>query len=131
MNQMVHAALAFIRDTRMEESMATVDLPALLQTICDQFVEMGENVGYQGPDHLPAAVRPDAFHRAVTNLVQNAVKFGSNAVIKLESAPDGSVTIDIVDDGPGLAETDPRTLLGAFVRGDAARTMNDSGFSLD
>jgi signal transduction histidine kinase len=131
MNQMIDAALAFIRDTRMEDSLTTVELPALLQTICDQFVEMGENVSYQGPDRLLAAVRPFAFQRAVTNLVQNAVKFGSSAVIELRSEPEGAITIDIADDGPGLADTDPQKLLAAFVRGDAARTMNDqSGFGL-
>jgi hypothetical protein len=46
-----------------------------LQLITDQFGDMGRKVAYDGPTHAMATVRPDDLHRAVTNLVENAVKF--------------------------------------------------------
>jgi signal transduction histidine kinase len=75
--------------------------------------------------------RADSLQRAVTNLVENAVKFGSKAVVELNDLPDGHVAIDVIDDGPGLGDADPVQLLRPFVRGDHARTQHpDSGFGL-
>jgi len=131
LNEMVHSALAFLRDSRVEIAATRFDLPHLLQTICQQFTEMGGDVRYHGAEKKFVMARPDAIRRAVTNLVENALKFGTKAMIELQTMPDGSVAIDIVDDGPGLANADPEKLLRPFVRGDDARTLNpQSGFGL-
>ena len=74
--------------------------------------------------------RPGDLHRAVTNLVDNAVRFAGEVTIKLSVAPD-TVTIDVEDDGPGLSATQKIAMLQPFVRGDEARTMDQaSGFGL-
>ena len=131
LNEMVHSALSFIRDSRVEGAATRVDLPCLLQTICEQFAEMGQDVSYHGVKQMVVTVRPDALQRAVTNLVENALKFGTKATIELQVFPDGSLAIDILDDGPGLADADPEKLIRPFVRGDNARTQYpQSGFGL-
>ena len=131
LNEMIGSALAFIRDSRVEESMTRFNLPDLLQTISDQFVEMGESVSYHGLDRLPVTARSDGIRRAVTNLVENALKFGTEAIIELQITPDGDITIDVLDDGPGILGNDPDKLVRPFVRGDDARTLNvQTGFGL-
>jgi signal transduction histidine kinase len=45
-------------------------------------------VTYDGPAHAMATVRPDNLLRSITNLVENAVKFGAEAVIRLRTSPD-------------------------------------------
>jgi hypothetical protein len=45
-------------------------------------------VTYDGPAHAMATVRPDNLLRNITNLVENAVKFGAEAVIRLRTSPD-------------------------------------------
>ena len=74
--------------------------------------------------------RDDELHRAITNLVQNAVKFGTRVMVKLELS--GSCAqIDVEDDGPGIPAAEKAELLKPFVRGDAARTLqSDTGFGL-
>jgi signal transduction histidine kinase len=131
LNEMVQSALAFIRDSRVEGAATRVDLPCLLQTICEQFAEMGQDVSYHGAQQMVVMARPDALQRAVTNLVENALKFGTKAMIELQDLADGSLAIDILDDGPGLADANPEKLIRPFVRGDNARTQNpQSGFGL-
>jgi signal transduction histidine kinase len=131
LNEMVQSALAFIRDSRVDGAATSFDLPSLLRTICDQFGEMGEDVSYLGSEQKVVTGRPDALHRAVTNLVENALKFGTKAMIELQDLPDGGLAIDILDDGPGIADADPEKLMRPFVRGDDARTQSpQSGFGL-
>jgi signal transduction histidine kinase len=75
-------------------------------------------------------VRPDDLLRSVTNVVENAVRFGAEASIRLGVSPD-NVTIDVEDDGPGIADARKDVMLEPFVRGDDARNMDEAaGFGL-
>jgi signal transduction histidine kinase len=131
LTEMVRSALAFLRDSRIVGAMTNFDLAELLRTICAQFVDIGQEVTYAGEDHKIITGRPDAISRAVTNLVENALKFGTKASITLHTLVDGSVAIDVLDNGPGISDPDPERLLRPFVRGDNARTLTpQSGFGL-
>ena len=81
--------------------MTLADVASTLQLITDQFGDMGRKVAYDGPAHAMATVRPDDLHRAVTNLVENAVRFGAEAVIRVSA---DQLTIDVEDDGPGISD---------------------------
>jgi signal transduction histidine kinase len=62
--------------------------------------------------------------------VDNAVRFGAEATIRLTMSPD-SATIDVEDDGPGISDADKGEMLEPFVRGDDARNMDEAaGFGL-
>jgi signal transduction histidine kinase len=130
MRSMLESVLSFLRNDRKLESMTLVDIASTLQLITDQFADMGRKVGYDGPGHAMATVRPDDLHRSVTNLVENAVKFGAEATIRLSLSAD-SVTIDVEDDGPGISDAQKNNMLEPFVRGDDARNMDEAaGFGL-
>jgi signal transduction histidine kinase len=130
MRSMLESVLSFLRNDRRLESMTLVDIASTLQLITDQFADMGRKVAYDGPGHAMATVRPDDLHRSVTNLVENAVRFGAEAVIRLSLSPD-LVTIDVEDDGPGISDAQKTNMLEPFVRGDDARNMDETtGFGL-
>jgi signal transduction histidine kinase len=74
MHSMLEAVLSFLRNGRKLESMTLIDLASTLQLVTDQFADMGHNVRYDGPEHAMATARPDDINRAVTNLVENAVR---------------------------------------------------------
>jgi signal transduction histidine kinase len=131
LTEMVKSTLAFLRDSRLDEAMTNFDLAELLRKVCGQFAEIGKEVTYTGDEQKVVSGRPDAISRAVTNLIENAVKFGTKASVVLHSLADGSVAIDVLDDGPGISDSDPVRLLRPFVRGDSARTLTpQSGFGL-
>jgi signal transduction histidine kinase len=130
MRAMLESVLSFLRNGRRPEAMTLADIASTLQLITDQFADMGRKVAYDGPAHAMATVRPDDLHRAVTNLVENAVRFGAEAVIRLHVSPD-QLTIDVEDDGPGISDALKQNMLEPFVRGDEARNMDEAaGFGL-
>jgi signal transduction histidine kinase len=130
MRSMLESVLSFLRNGRRLEAMTLADIASTLQLITDQFADMGRKVAYDGPAHAMATVRPDDLHRAVTNLVENAVRFGAEAVIRLRVSAD-QLTIDVEDDGPGISDALKQTMLEPFVRGDEARNMDEAaGFGL-
>jgi signal transduction histidine kinase len=130
MRSMLEAVLSFLRNDRKLEAMTLVDIASSLQLVTDQFTDMGSKVIYEGPEHAMVTARPDDLHRAVTNLVENAARFGAEATIRLEVSPQ-TVTIEVEDDGPGISDARKDIMLEPFVRGDDARNMDEaSGFGL-
>jgi signal transduction histidine kinase len=106
------------------------DIATTLQQVADQFADVGHKVTYDGPEHAMATVRPDDLGRSVTNLVENSVRFGAMATIRLKTSPD-TVTIEVEDDGPGISDVRKDAMLEPFVRGDDARNMDEAaGFGL-
>ncbi len=130
MNRMVNSALTYIRDGRDTEKTVAIDLPALVRTVGDNFADLGEKVSYEGEEHLSVRARPDALVRAVENLVENALKYGSQAVLRTGQEGADKVFIEVEDDGVGIAEDKRQAMLEPFVRGDAARNSSAGGFGL-
>jgi signal transduction histidine kinase len=130
MRSMLEAVLSFLRNDRKLEAMTLVDVASTLQLITDQFADMGHRIAYDGPEHAMAMVRPDDLHRSITNLAENAVSFGAEVTVRLRVSPD-CMTIEVEDDGPGISDERKAVMLEPFVRGDAARNMDDvAGFGL-
>jgi len=130
MRSMLESVLSFLRNDRKLESMTLADIATTLQLVTDQFADMGHKVIYDGPEHAMATVRPDDLNRSITNLVENAVRFGAEVTIRLRMSPD-TVTIEVEDDGPGITDARKDVMLEPFVRGDDARNMDEAaGFGL-
>jgi len=130
MRSMLESVLSFLRNSRKLEAMTLVDVASTLQLVTDQFSDMGHKVSYAGPDHAMATARPDDLLRCVTNIVENAVRYGAEIVIRLSVLPD-NLDIDVEDDGPGISDARKGDMLEPFARGDTARNMDDAtGFGL-
>jgi two-component system sensor histidine kinase MprB len=72
---------------------------------------------------------PAAVERAVGNLVDNAVKFGTRAVVRVRAAQ-GSAVIEVSDDGPGIPAADLPYIFDRFHRSPSARSLPGSGLGL-
>ena len=130
MESMIESVLLFLRNGQTGRQAVALDLATSLQAICDQFADSGHDVNYHGPDHVVISGRPEELHRAITNLIDNAVRHGDKADVTLVSAAP-TVTIAIEDDGPGIPDASKQAMFQPFVRGDAARGMNNkTGFGL-
>jgi signal transduction histidine kinase len=130
MRSMLESVLSFLRNDRKLEAMTLTDIASTLQLVADQFSDVGHKVTYEGPQHATATVRPDDLTRSVTNLVENSVRYGALATIRLEVSPD-TATIEVEDDGPGISDARKEVMIEPFVRGDDARNMDDTtGFGL-
>ena len=130
MGEMIEGALTYLREGRHAEEPALVDLAALIETVCDTVVDLGGDVVYEGPNHLSRRLRAQSTTRALTNLVENAVKYGTRARVRL-SQRDALAVVEIEDDGPGIPAAEREAMTRPFVRGDIARNLNaGSGFGL-
>ncbi|MGH7153107.1 MAG: sensor histidine kinase [Acetobacteraceae bacterium] len=131
---MVSATLAFGRDAKTTESVAPVDLPELLRTVLDETADTrpdaGERLAYEGPPHLTVRVRPLSLKRAFANLVSNAVTYGGSARVRLLPPNKGVLTIEVEDDGPGVAPGELERVFEPFHRGEPSRNRETGGVGL-
>lgn len=129
MQSMLESVLSLLRSESAAKP-TLVDVAALLQMVCDQFSDCGHAVTYLGPARAASIMRPDEIIRAVTNLVENATRFGTEVGVELLIAGN-RVVIDVSDDGPGIPDERKAAMLEPFVRGEEARTMDETaGFGL-
>lgn len=121
MHRLVEGALAFLKGGRPPVDRSRIDISALVQTVGDEFAELGAAVTAIVPDdRIMVLGRLDGLQRALDNLVENALRYGQRADIAL-CADAETATVEIVDDGPGIAPERQAEMLQPFVRGDAAR----------
>lgn len=129
MEEMVSATLSFLRDDRGREEAKVLHIGALLETICNDLSDTGRPVSYDGPADVTFQGRPVALKRALINLIDNAVKYGGQAMVSLRAHQD-RVVIWIEDKGPGIPEGEFERVFGPFYRIEASRNRATGGFGL-
>lgn len=129
METMVTDALAFMREEASQEPMETVDLAAMLISLADTHHDLGDDVLYEGPDHLDIRCRPVAMRRAFANLIANGCKYGEAVHILLE-AEEGWASIAFRDRGPGIPPEEAERAFAPFVRLESSRGRETGGTGL-
>lgn len=129
MQAMTDATLAFAREEGTAEETRAVDIAALLDGLADDFAELGHAVRYEGPDRLVWRGRPVSLKRAVTNLVENAVRYAGGATVSLQAGEE-EVTITVADDGPGIPADRLEDVFEPFVRLETSRSRETGGVGL-
>lgn len=80
---------------------------------------------------LVLPVKPNALRRCLSNLIDNALKHGSRALVTLRRPRDGgSVEILVDDDGPGIPEHRREEAFRPFHRLDEGRNLQSGGSGL-
>lgn len=130
MERMIASILAFARDYVHSEQMERFDLNALVENICNELADTGLAIQYESAElRLPYFGRMTALKRALTNLFENAVKYGDQAEVSL-SVDKSCVGIKIKDQGPGIPESEMENVFAPFYRVDPARNPEKSGTGL-
>ncbi|MCX8280026.1 HAMP domain-containing sensor histidine kinase [Phyllobacterium sp. 0TCS1.6C] len=117
---LVQETLDYMSSAVSTETLERTDIASLLQTICNEYSDMGQSVSYEGPDKLIGQCKSRALTRAVSNLCDNGIKFAHNVVIRLRS-DDARILIEVCDDGQGIAPALRELVTEPFFKADAAR----------
>ena len=114
-----------------------VDLTSVLAGITDRYAEARVPVVLTAVDHGPGEARPPAVVaeeadvvRAVSNLVDNAVRHATSRVEVSSSAAGHEVEVVVADDGHGIPEEERDRVFDRFARLDEARDRDSGGSGL-
>jgi signal transduction histidine kinase len=129
MSRMAEATLAFARDDARAEDSRPTDLSSLTRAVADDFSDIGDDVTVDAPEKLEHVVRPVALRRAVRNLVENAVRYGARARIRL-AREGGEIVIAVDDDGPGIPADKLEEVFEPFTRLETSRSLETGGVGL-
>jgi signal transduction histidine kinase len=128
MESMVREALALFRGLDDGEPPVAIEIEKLLAQIREEFTDMGASVTVGGHALRPITGKPQALKRCLTNLIANAVKFGTRAEILIEDGAD--LVIRVRDRGPGIPEGELERVFEPFYRLDSSRNRDSGGTGL-
>lgn len=126
---MVREGLLLARSMDNSEPMQPVDLDSLLDSVCSDAADAGEDVQLDGQSRMSVQARPTALRRCLTNLVDNAVKYGGHARVQVEARGKQAV-IRVIDGGPGIPEDQQARVFDPFYRLENSRSRETGGTGL-
>lgn len=131
MERMIASILAFCKDYTQVEGKAQLDLSSLVESVVDDFQAMGKPVTLHETDkRLFYFGRVSALRRAITNIIENALKYGETAAVELIEKDGKMLVLRVTDEGPGIPQEDLKRVFEPFFRCDAARTPSTGGSGL-
>jgi signal transduction histidine kinase len=111
------------------EETRRVDLAALVESVCDDLIDMGKPVTVEAGNAAPCLCRSNEIRRVLRNLIDNAVRYGGGAQVRMsEDGANFIVTVD--DDGPGIPEARLENVFEPFVRLEESRSADTGGAGL-
>jgi signal transduction histidine kinase len=129
MDAMIGATLQFAREEAAAEPRHRADVTALLASIVDDMADTGAPVTMEPAQPIVYRCQPIALKRALTNLLDNAVKYGKRARTAIRETP-RAIAITIDDEGPGIPEAELARVFQPFYRLEDSRSPETGGIGL-
>jgi signal transduction histidine kinase len=155
MTNMIEGVLTYTRSEMDSEETTRISLTSLVESVCADYADVGQPVVFEkSPDdeidatgsvfnarahHIPmlsedarrvlVSARPMAMQRAVTNLIDNALKYGRRATVSITTTSTVA-TILVEDEGNALTALQLDALTGPFLRGENSDYIEGTGLGL-
>ncbi len=97
-----------------------IELHKTLSELATEILPQGMAVQLDVPSDLTVVADPVMLERVVSNLLVNALRYGSPPITIAVDEPDGVVRIAVEDSGPGVPEALEPQLFERFARGENA-----------
>lgn len=130
----ISQGLELARSLNTEEAMIRLDMKAFLQSMVDDYTDVGRNVimvdsGQAVADSVIIDARPLCLKRCLENLISNACKYGDGAEIAL-SDEHGHIVVSVSDNGPGISEEMLERVFEPYFRLESSRNRSSGGIGL-
>ncbi len=130
MQVLVEQGIDFARASRdTVEPICATDLHALLDSLICDYTDAGEQISLTGDAGAPVLTRPRALRRIVTNLIDNALKFGREVEVDIGQDA-GKIVVSVLDRGPGIPLEKLQSVMQPFVRLEESRSRDTGGSGL-
>ncbi|MEN3362914.1 MAG: hypothetical protein V7606_188 [Burkholderiales bacterium] len=129
MQSMVREGLDLARSMNSSEPLQPLNLDSLIDSVCIDAADAGQAVTVSGKTNVSLMSRPTALRRCLTNLVDNAVKYGHSADVTA-GIEGSSAVIRIKDNGPGIPESELEKAFEPFYRLENSRSRETGGSGL-
>jgi signal transduction histidine kinase len=129
MEQMIGGVLTFIRNEGEPKRRERLDLLSLLECVADDAGAMGADVELVEGEAVTVDGDAIGLQRLFANLVDNAVRYGRQARIRVRQETDAAV-VEIADRGAGLSDEELERVFKPFYRTDASRNLDNAGVGL-
>jgi len=150
---MISAAINFLRDGLENEKPENILLLTFLESICDDYIDVGKNVIFEdleplvvkragtlfdpretqfdvkGTRHVTLVCQPNRLRRAINNLIDNALQYGDWARVRV-SADAQQIVLRFNDGGPGLTDEQMKLVFAPFYRVEGSRNRASGGAGL-
>ncbi|HEY6642507.1 sensor histidine kinase [Povalibacter sp.] len=128
MSRMVTGALNMFKGLNDDEPAKQVIVDDLLAAIQTEFAELDAHFAIEGHSNAPILGKEQSLKRCLSNVLHNAVKYGSNVVVHVADGDD--LVIAIRDDGPGIPADELERVFEPFYRVEASRNRDTGGTGL-
>jgi signal transduction histidine kinase len=129
--RLVHEGVAYARSAHGDsEKPSRIDVGSFMESLVFDYQDMGKSVTLSSKIEATMVTRPHALRRILTNLIDNALKFGGDADIRVEKADGEAIVIRVLDRGPGIPEDQLDTVLQPFFRLERSRNRGTGGTGL-
>jgi two-component system OmpR family sensor kinase len=130
--------LARFGSTESRQAFERIDLTDILEPILSDANFEGEprgiEVSFTGPPHLPLTGSAELLHRAIENVIRNALAHSPDGaeVAVVARVTGAEVTIDIADQGPGVPRAERSRLFVPFFKlpGPSAKAGTGLGLAI-
>jgi signal transduction histidine kinase len=129
MTALLDDVVVLAREERGEEERQRLDVATLVQALVDDEASLGREATYRGDDHAAIDGRPRALRRALTNLIDNAIRYAGSVEASVTSTAD-RVSIEVSDRGPGIPSADRARVVKPFERLERSRSQETGGSGL-
>ena len=129
MEAMISATLAFVRDATQPGERTPLELSSLLESLCDDLSDTGARAEVAVGEKVVIEGDPTALRRLFSNLLDNAVKFGGQARVRVMRDA-ASAIVEIDDNGPGIPAADTDRVFEPFYRREPSRSRETGGIGL-
>jgi len=129
MEAMVGSTLEFFRSLGKEPQRQPVDVAALIDSLCEDWRESGQQTSVSGAPRGPYRAHPQALRRCLNNLIENALRYGERADLTIRD-DERALRIEVRDRGPGIPVDQLEAVFEPFFRLEESRSRSSGGVGL-
>lgn len=126
----INQFLDFARAASSETETPAVRLNEVVADLAQRYERAGKHLDLQLAATPPQPLRKLAMQRVVSNLIDNALRYGGPDVTVQTGHADSMAFVEVLDRGPGIPPAEAERMLQPFTRMNAARSGSGTGLGL-